>query len=118
MKEIGLSTALIALGCDSGWSIVGGNVFWREDHKGHKPTTREVQEKRDQLIEEHKRTEYQRSRLVDYPSIGEQLDMLFHDIEQGATMDKEGAFYQAINKVKKKYPKSVDKIQIEKEEDE
>ena len=39
-----------------------------------------------------------------YPEIGEQLDLLFHDIENG-TVSKDGAFFKAIKAVKDKYPK-------------
>ena len=39
-----------------------------------------------------------------YPEIGEQLDLLFHDIENG-TLSKDGEFYKALQSVKSKYPK-------------
>ncbi len=39
-----------------------------------------------------------------YPDLGEQLDLLFHDIENG-TVSKDGAFFKAIKAVKDKYPK-------------
>jgi len=39
-----------------------------------------------------------------YPEVGEQLDLLFHDIENG-TLTKEGLFYKSLEAVKTKYPK-------------
>ena len=42
---------------------------------------------------------YQRSRVDEYPSIGDQLDMIYHNGDGGAT------FQAAIKAVKDKYPK-------------
>ena len=42
---------------------------------------------------------YQRSRVAEYPSIGDQLDMIYHNGDGGAE------FQAAIKAVKDKYPK-------------
>ena len=47
---------------------------------------------------------YARERVKSYDSISEQLDKLFHDIDEGK-LDKTGSFYSAIKEVKDKYPK-------------
>ena len=48
--------------------------------------------------------QYQRDRK--YPEIGDQLDMLWHSIDQDAALkSKYFAFHQAILAVKSKYPK-------------
>ena len=47
---------------------------------------------------------YQRSRAAEYPQLGEQLDKLFHDINNG-TLTTSGDFYTALNTIKTKYPK-------------
>ena len=44
--------------------------------------------------------------IVKYPDIGEQLDKLFHDIEND-TLDTTGEFYTALKAVKDHYPKPV-----------
>ena len=44
------------------------------------------------------------SRDISYDTIGDQLDKLWHDIDQGK-LDKTGSFYTAIKAVKDKYPK-------------
>ena len=50
--------------------------------------------------------EYQRDRKAEYPEIGDQLDMLWHSIDQDAALkQKYFAFHQAILAVKSKYPK-------------
>lgn len=53
----------------------------------------------------NKKLEYQQPRKNEYPSIEEQLDKLFHDINNG-TLDKKGSFYSAISTIKDKYPKA------------
>jgi len=55
--------------------------------------------------EVNKKLEYQQPRKKEYPAIEEQLDKLFHDIENG-TLNKNGNFYKAISGVKDKYPKA------------
>ena len=42
---------------------------------------------------------YKRKRAVEYPSIGDQLDMIYHNGDGGAT------FQAAIKVIKDKYPK-------------
>ena len=44
-------------------------------------------------------TEYRRKRVSEYPSIGDQLDMIYHAGQGG------DAFQKAIKAVKDKYPK-------------
>ena len=48
---------------------------------------------------------YQRERAAGYPPIGEQLDLLYHDMTSGKN-DKTGEWYKAISKVKTDNPKS------------
>ena len=47
---------------------------------------------------------YKRSRLESYGSWTEQLDSLWHDIDQGK-LDKTGSWYKAVKKVKDDNPK-------------
>ena len=48
---------------------------------------------------------YQRQRQPEYPAIGEQLDMLWHAIDDG-TLDKTSDFYTSLKATKDKYPKT------------
>ena len=49
---------------------------------------------------------YQRDRAKEYPVIGDQLDMLWHSINEDAALkSKYFKFHQAILAVKSKYPK-------------
>lgn len=47
---------------------------------------------------------YKELRKLSYPSIGEQLDKLYHDINNG-TLTTDGDFFTAINTVKTDNPK-------------
>ena len=50
--------------------------------------------------------EYQKNREQEYPKIGDQLDMLWHSIDEDAALkSKYFKFHQAILAVKSKYPK-------------
>jgi len=50
--------------------------------------------------------EYQTNRKNEYPEIGDQLDMLWHSINEDAALkSKYFKFHQAILAVKSKYPK-------------
>ena len=44
-------------------------------------------------------------RECEYPRLGEQLDALFHDIDEGK-LDKTGSFYALLKEVKDTYPKA------------
>ena len=47
---------------------------------------------------------YSEKREGSYPTVGEQLDMLWHAIDTG-TLDKNSTFYTRLKAVKDKYPK-------------
>ena len=64
------------------------------------PSEQELQDYKD--IEE--KLKYQQPRKLAYPSIEEQLDKLFHDIDNG-TLDKNGEFYSVIKTIKDNNPK-------------
>ena len=53
-------------------------------------------------MEEYNAKQYQRDRQ--YPALGEQLDMLFHDMTAGKGT-KDGEWYKAVAKVKTDNPK-------------
>ena len=49
--------------------------------------------------------EIDRKRRSNYPAIGEQLDLLWHAIDDG-TLDKTSDFYTSLKATKDKYPKT------------
>jgi hypothetical protein len=48
---------------------------------------------------------YRELRAAAYPALGDQLDMIWHAIDQGTPLDTSSQFYQAISQVKETYPK-------------
>lgn len=48
---------------------------------------------------------YRELRAAAYPTLGDQLDMIWHAINQGLPLDTTSQFYQAIAQVKETYPK-------------
>lgn len=58
-----------------------------------------------ELIAQKQGLEYQQLRAREYPRLKEQLDMLWHAIDNG-TLNKTSDFYTTIKAVKDTYPKS------------
>ena len=86
-------------------SVGGGDINTIVWENGTTPIPKaDIEAKMVEVQAEHDANQYQRDRI--YPSIGDQLDMLWH------TMDKDNElqhkfydFYQTIKKVKVAYPK-------------
>jgi len=67
-------------------------------------TNQQILDKQAELQADYDAKQYQRDRK--YPEIGDQLDMLWHSIDQDAALkQKYFAFHQAILAIKSKYPK-------------
>ena len=77
-----------------------------EWHNGTTPIPKaDIEAKMVELQAEYDANQYQRDRV--YPSIGDQLDMLWHSIDQNPKLKSEYfEFYEAIKAVKVKYPKN------------
>lgn len=58
----------------------------------------------DKLKTAYNDAEYKRKRIIEYPAVEDQLDMLWHAMDDG-TLTKVDAFYDANKTVKDKYPK-------------
>jgi len=64
----------------------------------------DIEAKMVEVQAEYDANQYQRDRI--YPSIGDQLDMLWHSIDESPELkQKYFKFYEAIKAVKAKYPK-------------
>lgn len=68
------------------------------------PTIEQINQKADELESSYLETTYQRDRVKAYPPIGDQLDMLWHAMDNG-TLPKYEPFYNAIKSVKDQFPK-------------
>ena len=80
------------------------SIEWNSE--GEPPTKEECETEIARLEAEwdSRQIEVGNQRFPEYPDLREQLDKLFHDIDEGK-LDKTGAFYTAIKAVKDKYPK-------------
>jgi hypothetical protein len=91
----------------------GGNIVWKsghtkedgvfvgskESHDFDPPTDKEIEQELIRLHNEWKNSEYARKRKWEYPTIGDQLDALFH---AGVFPEEMAAQIQAV---KDEYPK-------------
>ena len=75
-------------------------------HEGTTPISKaDIEAKMVEVQAEYDANQYQRDRV--YPSIGDQLDMLWHSIDKDPELKtKYFDFYEAIKAVKVKHPKS------------
>lgn len=78
-----------------------GSINWI-DTVQTQPTQSEIDAEIIRLASVYTAQEYQR--LRQYPSLGDQLDMLWHAIDNG-TLNKTSDFYTAIKAVKDAHPK-------------
>jgi len=101
-KVFHLSDALVALRPGSSWSMNGleySGINWL-DTENACPSEEELQAEVARLQAEYDVTYYRIQRAQDYPSIGDQLDALFH---AGVFPPEIAAQIQAV---KDRYPKS------------
>ena len=95
--KITFSDALASLRPTSNWIARGDSLEWL-DTEQPQPTEVEIQAEIICLQAAYDAKEYQRKRAVEYPSIEDQLDTLYH-----GGMD---AWKAQIQAVKDKYPKA------------
>jgi hypothetical protein len=56
-------------------------------------------------LQEWNDTQYQRDRQQNYPTIGNQLDMLWHELNTSGSLSTNGNWFQSIQEVKQQYIK-------------
>ena len=67
----------------------------------------DIEAKMNEMANEPEQSAYAEQRRNAYPPIGDQLDMLWHSIDQNPELkQKYFNFYEAIKQVKVKYPKN------------
>ena len=82
----------------------GGQAFDAQGNRIQLNMT-EVNSEVARLQSEFQAKEYARKRATEYPKIANQLDMLWHAIDNG-TLNKTSDFYTTLKAVKDAYPKS------------
>ena len=101
-----LSQAIRELRPDANWALRGETyegIEWHDD-VATKPSESEVETKLIEVANKWELNEYKRLRAIQYPALREQLDMLWHAIDNG-TLNKTSDFYTAIKAVKDAHPK-------------
>ena len=83
-----------------GWDFGEDCIIWPDTNTGEPPTRVEIDAKLIELNAEYDAQEYARNRATAFPSIGDQLDMQYHDQLDGTTTWKD-----AVAKVKSDNPK-------------
>ncbi len=98
--------AILKINPNAEVSVSGNDINTIEWHNGTTPIPKaDIEAKMVELQAEYDANQYQRDRV--YPSIGDQLDMLWHSIDQNPKLKSEYfEFYEAIKAVKVKHPKN------------
>jgi len=95
-----ISKAILAINSNAEFSVDAEDIKKITWHNGTTPIAEaDILAKQAELQADYEAKEYQRKRASEYPSIGEQLDLIYH---AGIGGD---AFQAAIKAVKDKYPK-------------
>ena len=98
--------AILKINPNAEVTVRGEDINTIEWHNGTTPIPKaDIEAKMVELQAEYDANQYQRDRV--YPSIGDQLDMLWHSIDQNPKLKSEYfEFYEAIKAVKVKHPKN------------
>ena len=98
--------AIIAINPQAQVSITNEDYETIQWHNGTTPISKaDIEAKMVEVQADYDAKQYQRDRV--YPSIGDQLDMLWHSIDQNPKLKSEYfEFYEAIKAVKVKHPKN------------
>jgi hypothetical protein len=94
-----LAQALMNLRSGAKWVLAGSSMeglSWLDPDQS-RPSQQEIDEELLRLDQEYQQTQYQRMRAAAYPTIQDQLDMLYHLGYDGWKTE--------IEKIKLKYPK-------------
>lgn len=101
-----ITDAIKALRPTSSFSLIGNDystLMWN-DSENAAPSESDVNAKLTELTTSYNAKSYQNVRETKYPSVEEQLDLLYHDMlaDKG---DKTGDWFAAVKKVKDDNPK-------------
>ena len=101
-----IEKAILKINPNAEVSINGDDINQITWHNGTTPIpVADIEAKMVEVQAEYDANQYQRDRV--YPSIGDQLDMLWHSIDQDPELkSKYFEFYEAIKAVKVKHPKN------------
>ena len=98
INQINKTSGIESLRPNAQWVLRGDELEWL-DTKQTQPTEAEITAEVTRLQAEYDNKEYQRQRAAAYPSIADQLDLIYHN-----GID---AWKETISAVKAEYPKGV-----------
>ena len=102
----GVSDAVKRLRPDSVFEITNTEFTkWYDPNGLPAPTWQEVMNQMENDKKEYDRLQYHRDRLAEYPSVAEQLDMIWHAMNYGSIAGNDSEWFRLINSIKLKYPK-------------
>ena len=99
-NEISITHALQSLKSGAEWVLRGDVLEWLDTEQSQ-PTEVEINAEIIRLQTEYDAQEYARNRASAFPSIGDQMDMQYHDLLNSTTTWKD-----AVAKVKSDNPKA------------
>jgi len=100
--------AILKINPNAEVTVRGNDINNIEWHNGTTPISKaDIEAKMNEMANEPEESKYAQQRKNAYPEIGDQLDMLWHSIDQDPQLkSKYFDFYEAIKAVKVKYPKN------------
>lgn len=103
-----IDKAILQINPNAEFTYKNDDINTIEWHNGTTPIPKaDIEAKMNEMANEPEQSNYAQQRRNAYPEIGDQLDMLWHSIDQDAELkQKYFDFYQAIKSVKVKYPKN------------
>ena len=101
-----ISIAIYKINPNAQYTVGENDINQITWHNGTTPIPKaDIEAKMVEVQAEYDANQYQRDRV--YPSIGDQLDMLWHSIDQNPALKSQYfEFYEAIKAVKVKHPKN------------
>ena len=99
--------AILKINPNAEVSVSGNDINQITWENGTTPIPKaDIEAKMNEMANEPEQSQYAELRRNAYPEIGDQLDMLWHSIDQDAQLkSKYFNFYEALKAVKVKYPK-------------
>ena len=91
--------AIHSLTPDAEFGMSGGVIYWHSPDITQ-PTKAEIDDEVTRLVAIYESQEYARQRQAEYPTIGDQMDMIYKDMKNGTSTHAD-----AVEVVKVKYPK-------------
>jgi hypothetical protein len=104
-----ITEAILKINPNAQVSVVEDDINQITWHDGNPTniTKADIESKMNEMANEPEQSKYAEQRRNAYPEIGDQLDMLWHSIDQDPQLkSKYFDFYEAIKAVKVKYPKN------------